>query len=689
MGARVWSIGGTVSRRNSGLRFAVLGGMLALGCIIVFIRSNQFSVDEQNKMLLHRKLLSTDDDQQENLHVWDTPESWKTRYLLMANQTDNVTAFPPTTPRPKRGIYPPDAFTPEQRRKGAVILHCLGMVYMFVALAIVCDEFFVPSLGVIIDRFQISDDVAGATFMAAGGSAPELFTSLFGVFLAESDVGIGTIVGSAVFNILFVIGMCAMFSRTLLKLTWWPLFRDVVFYSISLILLLVFFRDNMIEWYESLLLLSMYFFYVLFMKFNVPVERFVKSRLSRTIKTISVAEPAKGLPVGRNRRHSVPHFRNTNMFRHGALQLMLHTIDPLSETVVHEKAVQMRAMAKPENGIQSPSREANATANANGTANGHRPQTGQGSPEAPTHVSFTQPDLAHHQQQGDGDHTSSSRECIISAEHLSDDVESNRGHIRTISHPNIPEEAVTDSSPGAHSDQRTVSLDMQTQSTLVDDASQSPSQEMPEEEVEEPLDMSWPPTLRKRITYILLAPLIFPMWLMLPDVRREEKRKYYPATFLGSILWIALFSYLMLWWATVFGQTIGFSDEVMGLTFLAAGTSIPDLITSVIVARKGLGDMAVSSSVGSNIFDVTVGLPLPWLIWSITQLGLAVTVESKGLFCSILLLFGMLILVIVAIALSRWQMTKVLGSAMFVLYFIFITVSLLMENKIIPCLLTQ
>lgn len=45
----------------------------------------------------------------------------------------------------------------------------------------------------------------------------------------------------------------------------------------------------------------------------------------------------------------------------------------------------------------------------------------------------------------------------------------------------------------------------------------------------------------------------------------------------------------------------------MGLTFLAAGTSIPDLITSVIVARKGFGDMAVSSSVGSNIFDVTVG----------------------------------------------------------------------------------
>lgn len=66
----------------------------------------------------------------------------------------------------------------------------------------------------------------------------------------------------------------------------------------------------------------------------------------------------------------------------------------------------------------------------------------------------------------------------------------------------------------------------------------------------------------------------------------------------------------MVWWANVAGDTVRIPPEVMGLTFLAAGTSIPDLITSVIVARKGFGDMAVSSSVGSNIFDVTVGWAL-------------------------------------------------------------------------------
>lgn len=50
------------------------------------------------------------------------------------------------------------------------VLHIIGTLYMFVALAIVCDEYFVPALEVITERVKVSDDVAGATFMAAGGT---------------------------------------------------------------------------------------------------------------------------------------------------------------------------------------------------------------------------------------------------------------------------------------------------------------------------------------------------------------------------------------------------------------------------------------------------------------------------------------------------------------------------------------
>ena len=75
----------------------------------------------------------------------------------------------------------------------------------------------------------------------------------------------------------------------------------------------------------------------------------------------------------------------------------------------------------------------------------------------------------------------------------------------------------------------------------------------------------------------------------------------------------------------------------MGLTFLAAGTSVPDLITSVLVAKQGKGDMAVSSSVGSNIFDVTVGYELSdWrspllekqLRWSWSEQSLRILQDS-------------------------------------------------------------
>lgn len=177
--------------------------------------------------------------------------------------------------------FPEDLFTPEQRKHGAVVLHVFGLVYMFVALAIVCDEFFVPALDVITIKLDISEDVAGATFMAAGGSAPELFTSVIGVFISYDDVGIGTIVGSAVFNILFVISMCAIFSKTVLSLTWWPLFRDVTFYSISLIVLIACFRDNTIYWYEAVILLGCYAAYVAFMKYNEPTEKAVRKLLDR------------------------------------------------------------------------------------------------------------------------------------------------------------------------------------------------------------------------------------------------------------------------------------------------------------------------------------------------------------------------------------------------------------------------
>lgn len=62
------------------------------------------------------------------------------------------------------------------------------MVYLFLGIAIVCDDYFVASLEKISEALGLSEDVAGATFMAAGSSAPELFSSLVSMVNPSAEV---------------------------------------------------------------------------------------------------------------------------------------------------------------------------------------------------------------------------------------------------------------------------------------------------------------------------------------------------------------------------------------------------------------------------------------------------------------------------------------------------------------------
>lgn len=82
------------------------------------------------------------------------------------------------------------------------------------------------------------------------------------------------------------------------------------------------------------------------------------------------------------------------------------------------------------------------------------------------------------------------------------------------------------------------------------------------EDEPEALSMAWPNTNKKRLTYLLVAPILFPLWLTLPDTKTPRGKKFYPVTFIGSILWIAAYSYLMVWWANVAGDTAKIPPEV-------------------------------------------------------------------------------------------------------------------------------
>ncbi|KAM7337419.1 hypothetical protein ACRRTK_003538 [Alexandromys fortis] len=675
-----------------------------------------------------------------------------TNILFPEAPSSSPSALPPDWPNlhPK-AEYPPDLFSVEDRRQGWVVLHIFGMMYVFVALAIVCDEYFVPALGVITDKLQISEDVAGATFMAAGGSAPELFTSLIGVFISHSNVGIGTIVGSAVFNILFVIGTCALFSREILNLTWWPLFRDVSFYILDLSMLIVFFLDSLIAWWESLLLLLAYALYVFTMKWNKQIELWVKEQLSRrpvakVMALGSLNKPSDGaieenesqdskklkLPSLLTRGSSSASLHNS-VIRSTIYHLMLHSLDPLGEahpSKDKQESLNQEARAHPQTKAESsPDEEEPATlpavkvtpAQAPG-AKGDQEEDpgGQGDVGGAKHTGDatgaegeTQPGEGETEAEGKEDEHEGETEAEGKYEHEGE-AEA-EGKV-------VEQEEETEAK--RKKDDHEGQSETQADNTEVKDGEGEA-----EAKAENQCETTQGETTQGETTQV-------------PDVRRQESRKFFVLTFLGSIIWIAMFSYLMVWWAHQVGETIGISEEIMGLTILAAGTSIPDLITSVIVARKGLGDMAVSSSVGSNIFDITVGRQrrkglegamsvllrvrapasseasnsllykqeLPILLCNCSLLGpglrglsehlgrfhfpghgldlvilLPVPVSSNGLFCAIVLLFLMLLFVIFSIASCKWRMNKILGFTMFLLYFVFLIISVMLEDRIISC----
>lgn len=497
-------------------------------------------------------------------------------------------------------LFPPDAFfypngtaydSDNPAAPAAVILHMLGMIYMFYALALVCDHYFVPALDVIIEKIGVSPDVAGATFMAAGGSAPELFTAVIGVFIATSDVGIGTIVGSAVFNVLFVIAACAFASKKALDLTAWPLLRDTLFYSIALMMLVGFFADNLIQWWEALILFMWYGAYVGFMKLN----SFCEGKFLELFPSLR-KEGEEGA-AETNQYKAGFKFRSDRRPLLKLMKLQVETVNKMGGD-----AEEMKPLQAAENGDKK-------EVGMEGLLN---------------------------KLKGDDDKKEEEKQ---------DDTK-------------LPTVEVVDPAP---------------------------EKEEAAEEYQDPILSGPQGGPMGIIVWVVSLPLMFPLWLTLPDMENPEKKKWFPVTFFGSILWIACYSYFMVWWATIFGRVVGISDAVMGLTVLAAGTSVPDLITSVLVAKQGHGDMAVSSSIGSNIFDVTVGLPLPWLLWSISKGGEAMKVTSKGMGCSIGMLFLMLMIVIISIIAFKWKMTKPMGGIMVMMYGVFVAVSLMLTEQVFPC----
>lgn len=443
--------------------------------------------------------------------------------------------------------FPADLFTAEQRRAGAIVIHAVICCYLFVMLAVICDDYFVPCIQQMCEQLKMSEDVVGATFMAAAVSSPDLFINVVSTFITEGDIGVGTVVGSSVFNGLAVPAFCGLFAEQVVEMNWVSLSRDCGIYGVAVITLTAALWDSRIEWYEALALVLLYAVYILAMYYNVEIGYWLSGC-----------------------------YRKQN--RHGYLQI--------------------------------PGRAISAETNHLIAQNVH------GSKLITQENAFAK----HHEDLKGTDNT-------------------------------------------------TISIDMK----------------VPENEAGL---CDWPSngSFCNKLWWVLIRPIAILLAATIPSCHSEFCKRFYMVTFFMCIVWIGVTSYMVSWMITIIGDTLKIPDSVIGLTFLAAGMSIPEAVSSVIVTNQGHGSMGISNSIGSNTFNILLCLGLPWLIKCSFLPAIEgqhyLGIHSGGIGYSAVSLLSTLFLLYATFLLNGFKLDRKVGVIFLFIYTVFLIMAALIELNI-------
>ena len=148
-----------------------------------------------------------------------------------------------------------------------LVLYWLALLVCFYLIAIVSDKYFVEALEKISKKMKLSSEITWATFMAIWSSAPELFTSIFAVFAifgswGNENIWAGTIVWSAIFNVLIIVWVSLIVAKANQKLYRQPIIRDLIFYALTILLLLWVFWDGQIFLWETICFVVLYLIYL-------------------------------------------------------------------------------------------------------------------------------------------------------------------------------------------------------------------------------------------------------------------------------------------------------------------------------------------------------------------------------------------------------------------------------------------
>ncbi|MBR3152630.1 MAG: calcium/sodium antiporter [Clostridia bacterium] len=123
-------------------------------------------------------------------------------------------------------------------------------------------DFIVDNSIKIARRFGVSESVLGLTIMSIGSSLPELITGMVSARRGESDLLIGNIIGSNIFNLLLVIGLSATFHPISFSSSYNLFFLFLFICSLSIVLFDFIGKKNEITKRDGIVLLGLFFIYV-------------------------------------------------------------------------------------------------------------------------------------------------------------------------------------------------------------------------------------------------------------------------------------------------------------------------------------------------------------------------------------------------------------------------------------------
>lgn len=118
----------------------------------------------------------------------------------------------------------------------------------------------------------------------------------------------------------------------------------------------------------------------------------------------------------------------------------------------------------------------------------------------------------------------------------------------------------------------------------------------------------------------------------------------------------------------------GMSELLVGLTIVAVGTSLPELVTSLVASRKGENDIAVGNVIGSNIFNIIFILGFSGVI---NPLGL-----NNNSYVDVIFMVLAIILIFIY-ALRKGKVNRIEGASLMIIYILYLTYTILRDTGIL------